>query len=54
MRLENSLYQDDLAAACGLPLPWEKLRGKTVMMTGASGTIGTFLADVLMEKIAAV
>ncbi len=50
MRLENSLYQDDLAAACGLPLPWEKLRGKTVMMTGASGTIGTFLADVLMEK----
>lgn len=50
MRLENSLYQNDLSEVCRLSLPWEELRGKSLLLTGASGTIGTFLVDVLMQK----
>lgn len=49
MRLENSIYQNDLKEVCRFSLPWEKLSGKALLLTGASGTIGTFLVDVLME-----
>ena len=47
---ENPLYTEDLAAAGQLPLPWEKLAGKTLALTGATGLLGSFLVDVLMEK----
>ncbi|WP_125144189.1 NAD-dependent epimerase/dehydratase family protein [Clostridium transplantifaecale] len=33
-----------------LDLPWEKLKGKTVLVSGASGLIGSFLVRVLLEK----
>ncbi|MCL1841218.1 MAG: NAD-dependent epimerase/dehydratase family protein [Propionibacteriaceae bacterium] len=32
----------------GLPLDWSSLSGKTVLVTGASGMIGSFLIDVLV------
>ena len=31
-------------------MPWEKLKNKSVLITGASGLIGSFLIDVLMRK----
>ena len=31
-------------------MPWEKLRGKSLMLSGATGLIGSFLVDVLLEK----
>ncbi len=51
MNLYNSsLYMDDVDYVAGIGLPWEKLRGKSLMLSGATGLIGSFLVDVLMEK----
>ena len=45
-----NLYMEDVEAVCGLPLPWEKLKGKTMMLSGATGLLGSFLIDVIMRK----
>lgn len=47
---ENTMYLDDVNAVAGLDLPWEKLRNKSVMISGATGLVGSFLVDVLMKK----
>jgi len=47
---ENLLYKDDLEYICKLEIPWEKLQGKCVLISGASGLIGSFLVDVIMQK----
>lgn len=43
-------YTDSLAKAAALPLPWEKLRGRAVMLAGATGLIGRCLIDLLMYQ----
>lgn len=43
-------YQNDINYVVGLDLPWEKLEDKTVLISGASGMIGTFLIHVLMQR----
>ena len=48
--LESDIYQADLDKVCGLDLPWEKLSGKRIMISGATGMIGSTLIDVLMKK----
>ena len=45
---ENLLYCEDVRRAAEAKLPWEKLRGKAILITGASGLIGKFLVDMLM------
>ena len=47
---ENKMYLDDVNTVAGLDLPWEKLQNKSVMISGATGLVGSFLVDVLMEK----
>jgi nucleoside-diphosphate-sugar epimerase len=47
-RLSSALYQEDLQYCASLPLPWEVLDGSIIMVSGATGMIGTFLIDVLM------
>ena len=47
---QNNLYLEDVEAVSGLPLPWEKLKGKTLMLSGATGLLGSFLIDVIMRK----
>lgn len=48
--LDNKWYQDDVRQVAQLPLPWEKLTNSTLLITGATGLIGSFLVDVLMLK----
>ena len=47
---ENDLYMDDVSYVAALSLPWEKLRDKKIMLSGATGMIGSFLVDVVLEK----
>ena len=46
----NELYLSDIAETAALPLPWEKLRGRSILLSGATGLIGSFLTDVLMHR----
>lgn len=41
---------DDVRYVANLDLPWEKLSDKSVLISGASGLIGSFLIHVLMYK----
>lgn len=41
-------YIDDLKAVCLMDLPWEKLSGSNILITGATGLIGSCLVDALM------
>lgn len=47
---DNPQYLDDLKYVAALPLPWEKLKDKSVLISGATGLVGSFLTDVLMLK----
>ncbi len=47
---ENPLYQEDVRNVADLELPWEKLQDSSVLISGASGLLGSFLLDVLMHK----
>lgn len=48
--LKHPLYQKELRAISSLPFPWEKLRGKRIVISGATGMIGHFLVDVLLSQ----
>lgn len=51
MRLLNHpLYEEDITYVAGLSLPWDKLQDESLLITGASGLIGSFFTDVLMEQ----
>lgn len=47
---ENPLYINDIKYVAGLNLPWEKLENKSIMISGATGLIGSMLIDVIMNK----
>lgn len=48
--LENELYREDLAYVAKLKVSWEKLNGKSILLSGATGMIGSFFIDVIMYK----
>lgn len=50
MYIKHELYAADIAGIANENLPWEKLANKTLLVTGASGLIGTILVDTLMKK----
>ena len=47
---ENRLYSEDIDFTADLDLPWEVLMNKSVLISGATGLVGSFLVDVLMKK----
>ena len=46
----NSYYMEDVRRTAQLDLPWERFRDKAVLISGATGLVGSFLIDVLMER----
>ena len=50
MYINHKIYSEDINSVANENLSWEKLSGKNLLLTGASGLIGTVLVDVLMKK----
>ena len=50
MYIKHEIYAADIASVANENLPWEKLAGKSLLLTGATGLIGTLMIDVLMKK----
>ena len=51
MRLyDNNSYLEDIEYVGEHKLPWDILQGKTIMISGATGLLGSFLVDVLLRK----
>ena len=48
--LENEVYLSDLRTVCSLDLPWEEMDGRSILISGATGMIGSTLIDVLMMR----
>ena len=46
----NDLYCEDVRFVADIELHWEELEDRSIMISGATGLIGSFLADVLMKK----
>ena len=42
------IYRNDVETVLKNQFPWNRLNGKNILVTGATGLIGTFLVDVLM------
>ena len=47
---DNSLYLEDVNYVADLNFPWEKLNNKSIMISGATGLIGSMLVDIIMRK----
>lgn len=43
-------YKKEIEIAADRRLPWDKLRGRSIAISGATGMIGSFLVDVLMYR----
>ena len=48
--LDNQKYQDDLSYITELELPWNKLENNSILISGASGLVGSCLIDALMKR----
>ncbi len=46
----DTLLLEDIKYVAHLDLPWEKMKGSSILITGASGLVGSFLVDVIMQK----
>lgn len=44
----HTIISEDLAKIAGSPLPWERLFGKTVLITGANGFVPAYLVETLL------
>ena len=43
-------YLDDIKEISNVSLPWEKLDGANILITGATGLIGSTMVEALMEN----
>lgn len=47
---ENKDYMEDVSYIAGLDLPWEKLQDRCILISGATGLVGSCLVDVIMKR----
>ena len=47
---DSTSYMEDVRRVAALPIDYESFKGRTFLISGASGNIGSFLVDVLLEK----
>ncbi len=47
---DSKTYQEDILKVASGSIPFDKLKNKTVMITGSCGLIGSFIVDVLMKR----
>ena len=47
---DNEMYLEDINRVVNVAIPWEKLINKSVLLSGATGLLGSFLVDVLMQN----
>ena len=47
---ENNKYMADIASVSCINFQWSKLQNKKLMLSGATGLIGSFIVDVILEK----
>lgn len=47
---ENELYLEDIKYVSSLLLPWNKMKDKSILISGASGLVASFIIDVIMYK----
>ena len=48
--MRHPVVEEDLAAICSADLDWERLAGRTVLVTGANGLVGSSLAEALLYR----
>ena len=48
MRESNAIIIDDLNFICSAKLPWERLKGKTLMVTGGGGFLAAYMIKSLL------
>ncbi len=48
--IDDCLYQEDIKYVAHIPIKWELLENRTLLLSGASGLLGSFIIDVLMYK----
>ncbi|MGH7655305.1 MAG: NAD-dependent epimerase/dehydratase family protein [Gemmatimonadaceae bacterium] len=46
----RAIVEQDVAGLAALPLPWNRLDGRTILITGATGLIGGYFAEVLLRR----
>ena len=46
--LNSRIYIEDLKQTCESTVDFKQLKNKSIMITGASGLIGSFIVDTLM------
>lgn len=47
----NQIVKKDIESIASFPLDWAKLEGKTVLISGATGFIGSYLVRALLERV---
>lgn len=48
MYYKNAIYREDLKSVLEIGSELERMKGRVILVTGASGLIGSFLVDALM------
>ena len=49
---DNELYMEDVRSVAELDIPWEKLHDRSIMISGATGMIGSFLVMLILLQLA--